>query len=418
MRAIAAGFPRRTGCLARDPLLFTIALVPAALAVACPAAAVAQSGVSGGGRTAEVQVTGRVTYDSNLARGGAVVQTVKDVRPDDIIYTPSVRINLGMPIARQSVFLTGSAGYDFHQFNKQLDSERLDFVGGGMGAFGPCGAGLNAGYQRRQSDQSELDLTVTGNKQQTVSVGAQLSCEVAAGLAPSVSVQHFQTENTAERGVVNSNQTVVTGAVSYGNRRTGNIELLVGYSHAEYDEVALVVRAPTPNFDTFNAGVRYSRPIGTRLTGRASLSYLYVKSDAERDEGYSGPSGTGALSYRVNPRMGVNLTYEVGALPSMQQGSSYVLTTALAVDANYRFSSRLRGALGARWGDRSYEDQAQQSSLDVSDEKTRAIFGSVSYEVGRSATVSLDARHEVRQAEPALFDYDAYRVTLTATKTF
>jgi hypothetical protein len=398
-----------------------LALSAAALSLSCGAAAAQQSAPalpSDTERKVEVQVSARATYDSNVARGTEAVATVRQLRKDDVLYSPNVRFNALYPVGRQAVFLDLNAGYEFYQYNEVLRRERIAATGGVLAQIGPCGGGLTGGYSRRQSDQEDLDLTVTQNVQQTTSASVQVACSFGAGFGQVAGLQYHNTRNSADRGVVDSETVTATGGLSYRNNAVGLVEVVGSATNSTYNDVDVVQAATMSDFQIYSFGVRLSRPIGTRLTGRASIALTEVQTDAAGGDGYRGLSGAGALSYRVNPRLSTTLSYDRSIVPSIQEGSNYTLATSLRLQGSYRVSSRIRTNLGTSWNNRAYEGDIVFPASQIEEENIHSVFGAVVLTLGRDLLLSLDARHDDRNTNLMIFDYKAYRVGLAATKTF
>jgi hypothetical protein len=56
--------------------------------------------------------------------------------------------------------------------------------------------------------------------------------------------------------------------------------------------------------------------------------------------------------------------------------------------------------------------------VDITEENTDTISGSLSMKLNRRLTVSVDATHQERSADVAGFNYESQRVGLTATTGF
>ena len=399
-------------------LALTCVAVSAAMAVCASPAAAQIPGLSSGGRSANLQIRARATYDTNVARGNSVVAAARSVRKDDILYAPSAKVDVVWPVGRQSVFLQGTAGYEFYQFNKKLQREQIALTGGGTGSAGPCQGVLTGGYSRHQSDLADLSVLVTKNTQESTTVGAQASCSIGGGVGGNLSVQRAHLTNSSSVGVVNSDVTSVQTGLSYQNRALGAVSLIAGYSEANYGGQPGILLATNLGFTTRSLGVSYSRPIGTRLQGQAAFSYSTVESSGVAGKSNVGITGSAALSYRASPRLNATLSYQRSIAPSILQGSSYSLQQGLAFDAHYTVSSRVTAGLGASWSKRNYRGVVPAASSLIVDDDLKAVFASLQLSVGRNASLGLDARREVRNTNLTIFDYTAYRVGITATQSF
>lgn len=382
--------------------------------------AVAQGTSRAGAKPFAGQVIARVVYDSNVSRGSQAVATARTLRQDDILYSPSARIDLNLPFAGQNFFLNGTVGYEFYQYNKMLQRERVDLLAGAAGQLGPCGTTATVSYSRRQSDLADLLLTVTTNVQDQLTLAAQASCAVAPGLSGNLGVQSGKTTSSAPgSGVVDSNLKSVNAGVSYQNATLGSIGILASYSKNDYAQLPGSPVANSTGFSSYSAGLTYGRPIGNRLQGQVSVFYSDTQSSGSNPETFTGLTGSGALTYRASSRLQSSLSYGRTISSTIQQGSSYSVTENVQLDGRYSLSSRLKTGIGASWSRRSYRGGAAalQSSR-IANEERQALFGSLSLQVGRNASLATDIRYEVRNTNLTIFDYKAVRVGLTATQSF
>jgi hypothetical protein len=388
------------------------------------------------GATAERRFDGDVTlqahYDSNVARGTAALATIRGVRKDDYVYEPSGKLNLTLPIAGQYVFLEGSAGYDFYQYNKLLQRERIDMIAGLTSGFGPCQAALQGAYSRHQSDLADLTATVTKNTAQETSIGVQGECQTGSSIGETLSYQHGQSNNSAPTGsgVVNSDVDAVSAGVQYGSKTLGSFGASVSYSKVNYGNSAtLTPTLPAPTgFETTSGQLTFQRPIGNRLVGMASLGYSKASATgvtvvpgapvAAPTSGFGGVTGVGSLSYDATTRLHLTLTYQRSVTPTIQDGSNFAIQQSVGLDARYKLSTRLQASLGARWSDRSFRDQPVLTPTLIVNDRQRSIYGSIQMKVGRNASLTLDAREDVRNTNLTFFNYTAYRVGVTASQSF
>ena len=196
-RAKAGERSTRGGCrdlvkrIARDLLVTGLALGAApGLAQTIPTAPATQQMV-------EFGVTGDVVYDSNVARSDRELAAMRGLTLSDEIFTPSAFINLALPFGRSSLFLGGSAGYDFYVNNHVLDQERISILGGGIGQFGPCHETLSGSFARSQSDLNNIDTLAVTNTENHESVALAATCGRATGLAPTAQVSENWEQNSA-----------------------------------------------------------------------------------------------------------------------------------------------------------------------------------------------------------------------------
>jgi len=381
----------------------------------------------------ELDVTGKVLYDSNVAGGRGVVADVKDLHQDDIIYTPTARANFYLPVGRQSVFLDVSAGYDDHQYNSNLNHINVTLNGGVGAAVGRCGGDVTDTYSEFQSNESDLPLQVTKNTQTNQSVGLQVNCSTGVGLGEFFTVRHSTIDNSAQAAVIDSKAWSASVGLSYQRPVLGAISVFAAYSSIDYSNSSATA-LPTSGYQTYSLGLNYGRPIGARLKGALEVSVQDVRPGdtpiatlsagalpvAARSSLVS-LSAQGSLDYRVNSRLQATLTLLRNVQPSIQQGADYTVVESVQGVGTYALSSRLSATLGASWRNLNYRglNPAVVTALDlVTQDQMTSVFGSVGYHVGRKGLVTLDVRHNLRNTNITIFNYTENRVGITATEAF
>ncbi|WP_309605722.1 outer membrane beta-barrel protein [Phenylobacterium sp.] len=370
------------------------------------------------GRNLDIELRAAAIYDNNVARGSGFVATAKLLRPDDILYQPSIRANIVEPFGPAQIFLNGTAGYDFYEYNKTLRNRRADLTAGVSGGLGPCQGGLTAGYSTHQSDQGDLPLGTTKNLQTTKSYGAQMSCSEGRSLGEQISYQKADSTNDGGRGVVNSNQTGVNGGLSYNNKLIGSISLNGGYTKVEYVAPDPLAPPPPAGYNSLNVGLSWSRPIGQRLNGSASISYSKTHSKQPGVSDYATWGGQGSLFYRINPRLQASLAYDRSIAPTVQQGFGFAILQSVSLDARYTLTRRLKTSFGARWYTRDYLNPTTARATDITRDNGNELSTGISMSLGKTASIALDVRRAVRNTNLTVFNYTDYRVGVTATKTF
>lgn len=365
-----------------------------------------------------VDVIGAILYDSNLSKGSVAVTDARKLHKSEITYAPALAASTYLPLGRNSVFLNASAGYDFREYNKELESGRVDVTGGGLALLGPCQASLSGAYAIQQSNLADLPIRVTRNRQTTRSVTTQVACATPTGLTGFVGANAADMSNSADFNLVDSDSISITGGFGYGSRQLGTLQVIGGYGKTNYGESSNPLLVLQPGFETYSVGVQYSRAIGNRLTGSASIGYQTVHSDSPLQSDSSNLTGTGELNYSLNSRIGLTLSYSRAAAPSIIEGYDYILDQSVSVGARYTMSSRIQTSFGATWSKNEYKGSAPVL-LDVpTDSEMRTLFGGVSLSLGKTASVSLNATQEKRTSKPSIFNYTAYQVGVTAKKSF
>jgi len=389
-------------------------LVLVLLASAAASAANAQD-AGGGGRRFDVRLTARATYDSNVARGNQTVATVRDVRPGDYIYEPRATIDLVLPMARQAVFLTGNVGYEFHQYNKDLAREFIDLNGGARTTAGPCGVQLTGGISRRQSNLEDLALTVTRNTEQVLSAGASLQCATPLGIGTTVGYQYSTQSNSAD-DVPGADTNGVSMGLVYSNRAIGKLALTGSYSKTDYSADDELLN-PQSGYEQYQGTLSLRREIGHRLAGQASIGYSSQKTEG-RAESFHGVTGSGALTYRLNPRLDLGLNYNRNIDTSLDPNIDYVIDELFGISATYRLSSRVSASLGADVNKRNFRGEVTPSPTTISNDELKSVKGALTFKVGRRSSLALNGQYEDRNATPTIFSYTGYRVGIAISTDF
>src|SRR5690349_19753602 len=97
------------------------------------AAALAQPAVAAGVPTLDsppISVQFSATYYTNVAGSSDTIAALRGLNTEDVVYAPSLNLNLVEPLGGATVFLNGYIGYDIHQRNTILDRERISVQGG------------------------------------------------------------------------------------------------------------------------------------------------------------------------------------------------------------------------------------------------------------------------------------------------
>lgn len=389
-------------------------------------------GPSAGLQLFTLDVTGKIEYDNNVARGQTEVAGFKALHKDDVIYEPSVSVDLNKQLGRQEVFLTGLVGYDFYQYNDQLNRDRINLLGGVRARLARCAGTLTAGFSQQQTDQEYLPLQVTQNVQTTESAGVQLQCG-RGRLGEFVSVQYVNTNNDAgdagigRQGLVNSQTVSASTGLTYQNKLLGVASGFLSYSSSDYGDNNDPLLPTASGFHSYGAGISLERPIGARLKGSAQISYQKSETEGVSVAGssstFSSFSAQGSLNYRVNSRLNLDLLFVREVQPTIQQGSNFSVVSNASLNGHYQLSSRLSASAGFSWHNIDYEGLTIPVGSPlradvVTSDSGESFYGALTMKVGRKGSLTLDAREETRNTNLTIFNYTDFRVGVTATQSF
>ncbi|MBT9471366.1 MAG: outer membrane beta-barrel protein [Pseudomonadota bacterium] len=364
-----------------------------------------------------------VFHDSNVARTDETLAAQRGIEPEDVIFTPSLRFDLLLPISRQSFFLNGTAGYDFHRENNQLDSERFNVSSGLNGQLGPCRGTLMGGYTRAQGDLQDLTLINPENTREVTSVNANVSCARPTGLGLQLSAGHEWANNSnvlqAQSDYESSSGQV---GVTYGRPTFGVLTVFAQRQRTEYDN--RIGLGSTPGYDMTAAGVSFERRLGARIEGTLSLSYSWVDPLTSAPGGageYTGTTYGADFVFRPTERLETLFTYERSIVPSTRIGKLYDIQEDLRLEARYQLGARFQVGLGGRMLDSTSEGSTLvgvNPGLLLTDSRTKVMFGSLTFKQSQRTSIRLDVSREEREANIPTYEYSTTRVGLTADVAF
>jgi hypothetical protein len=369
------------------------------------------------------------TYDTNVAAGNAAEAALRHLKPEDVYVDPAVTIDALLPVNREAFFLTGSVGYDFYDRNTVLDAQQIDLTGGLSARLLRCQPRLKGTFAQYQSHLEELlagpnaPIATPKNTATQAGVSFDLSCPRTEGLSPTISVSHssYDNSNTSYK-YTNNNSTLAQGGLSYTRPGFGAIQTYGSFTSVDYDNAFPISFPPFQlknSYDLYAGGVRYDRPVGSRLSGTVSIAYSSLRPALSFIPGFSGVTYSAELRYHMSPRLDLHALVSRATLPSNEVGVAYMIDNARQIDASYSLGPRLKLTVGGFDDPRSYEAAftTQISNLLTSD-RTDRIFGSLSMNVNRRFSVVLDVFNEHRASNVALYNYTSNRVSLTLKSVF
>jgi hypothetical protein len=378
--------------------------------------------VGGAEKPLTIGVQAVTSYDSNPARGSTLAGEIRDVRGDEVIFSPSVTVGYSHSVGLQGLALRGVFGYDKYTRNSDLSAEHIEFSAAANRAVGGrCSVNGAFNYNRGQSNLEYVTVNVGKNVIQTYGLNAGQSCATGTGLNESLSVNHSSTHNSAS-DLVDFNSIGVSGSLGYSNDVVGNVSLVASYTKTNYVDIPQFSLATPSSLGATSIGVQVSRPIGARLSGSAAVFYTHSTQDqrsslpVENGSSYSGVTASASLSYLVSPRLNLTAQLARDVSGSIIQDVGYAITNSAGLTAGYTVSSRISANLGVNWSRNSYRGRGELLPLTTPDwQETSDIFGGVSMKVGNRAAVSLDVRHERGNSDIDLYDYSSNRVSLTVS---
>lgn len=395
----------------------------AALICSGEAAAQAMPGappMPGGADRFSGSVRAQATYASNVAGGDATVANLRGVTPEDVTYDLGATVNLQLPVGRQALFLSGTADVLRYQRNSVLDAANYGITGGGAGRIGSCGTLAVLSFSRNETPAADLAIAVEKNNATVESVNASVSCGRGALFAGVQGSFTKVTNSATNAGFIGSETGSGSVFVGYQNRSLGNIALSGQYSNASYTNDPALSLGQPDGFEQYGANLSYSRRLGLRLSGSASVSVQTLKSPATVLVPARTTTNLGsdvALNYKLSSRLALVLGYNLSNQASPTVNANYVRIETLHMSGTYTLNKRVTVNLGGSKARTEYRG-GQPIFLQVRTSDDTVIQGGASIKVGRKVALTLGAAHTDRKADLSLFNYSSNQVTVGLTGTF
>lgn len=369
-------------------------------------------------RSVRFGVQARVIHDSNVSRSDAATAALRGIQREDTIFSPAVTADVLLPVSRQSLYLRGSAGYDFHESNNQLDAENLDFEGGVNLRFGPCQGQLGGSFHHGQANVQTVSLVDSENAIDSSSVGATVGCTRGTGLGVTAAAHKTWSENSNAVAFQNDAETWDgTVGVTYSRPALGTLTVYAGYSDTDYPNRLL----PTSSsgYETTTLGVSFERRISSRLQGVITYGYTTVETDSLlSNSDFEGSTWNVDLIYRPTTRLRTEFSMGRAVTPANSVGGLYSIATNYRLAADYEVGSRIALSLGTEFVDSETDGSFASVFPVLTDSQSYAVFGAISFAQSERIHWTLNARYEDRDANAPQYTYDRTVVALAAGVAF
>lgn len=387
--------------------------------------------VSAGDRNTEVDLIANLIYDLNVAGSDPKLAAARHIKPSDVIIEPQLRVDLSRPIGRQTAYILGSFGYAAYARNSILNRENILINPGVLGQVSRCEYDVSGSYSRAQSDLQELGLTPSGpvsanvkNTLQVEQVTGGANCGRQVGLAPSVRVSQSWTQNSSllEQGV-NVNSFSTQDGVSYRRPSFGSLTLFGAYSRTSYPDrtiLDIIFHLPSSNsgYETYSGGISYTRPVGARLVGSASISYTDLSNSNPGAKGFTGFTYSAAVTYSVTPRLSTSLNVSRATLPSNRLNSTFRIEDSYSGEADYQLTRRGLVRAGLSYDHENYGGAELISMFDLTRESIYSGFLSAEYRLNRRISLSLGVDQSHRSANFRGLTFNDTRATFSVKSAF
>lgn len=365
--------------------------------------------------------TVEVAYDSNIARSSREVAAQRGLSLADELETPSVDFTLARQLGRQILFLQGNASYLFHDHDTALDREDIDATGGVNAQVARCNELVTGTYKIQQSDLIDQSRTVTRDVIQAPSTSLNVSCGRAIGLAPSASFTESWRDNSEMLLKKNDSHTWgVTGGLAYRQPALGSLSLFGNYSETDFTNSLIPVGSTIEpySYALYASGVNYTRRLGGRIEGSASISYTWLDPNAPNSRGFQGLTFDASGSYQLGSRILITASGVRATAPSNQLGALYAVNETYELDVQYTLGTRLTLTLTGRRITSNYSGSGSTSDLLVKKSTSDYVLASASYTLTRRIALKLSVSDDEHETNYVGASYSSTRVALAATATF
>jgi hypothetical protein len=400
-------------------------------------------------RTFNLQASALVEHDTNLTRESDALASQSGLTPEDTVYSPALSLHVVAPVGRQALFFDGSASYLFHQNNTRLNSEGLNFSGGGVLSAGACGAVVRGGYSRGRSELlfpegqtlpggvvPVVPVPVTTNFESTIEsiettedAGLSVTCARASGIGAHAQVgQQWVSNSQAISGSGSYRATNASAGLVYSRPQFGSVALDGVYGRTIYGEQLTPNLVPR-GFETTGANLSFNRQLGGRIQANLTVGFTHAHDlsppvlpvplavNPFRD--FSGLTYAAGASFRVTSRLEAKATFQRQITPTLLAGSSFEVLTGYGLDVSYTLGSRITlDVKGDRQESRTNGMLLVQSAQTLTNSRVNDLSASASYRMNRRISLQLIGTHETRDADNADFNYTNDRVALTLSTTF
>ena len=388
----------------------------------------------------------RTLYDSNLLRLGDGLAPRPGTEKSDYRISPSVSGEIGVPLGRQNIFLSGLVGRDYFIRNPRLDRNRFRIEGGVNLVVGTrCSANANVSFNSRQVLVSDLSEFVPSVRHSLL-YGATANCQSAVGLGFGGNLQRSEIRNLdSSRSAFDLNTLGYGLHVSYGLGAIGQFQLSGNINNVTYIHRTV----PLPDGTLDNDGVKlfsgrfgYSRELGTRMSLTLGVSYFktdpnprtilqvvgitsppdppgFIVAPIDR----AGRSGLGydvSISYHPSPRLSTVFAARRSAGASPNVGAQSTVSTSYVGHIDYKLCSGIGLDTGVNYSKKTY----QNSVIEAPDRFRRRLGDNISRVYGgigygrRLLSVRAELAYQKRVSDPMEFSLSGVSASLNLNVKF
>jgi hypothetical protein len=361
-----------------------------------------------------------IIYDSNVARSSAAEAAARHLKPEDESIWPAVEFDLVRAIGTQSLFLKGSAGYDFYARNHVLNAARADVAGGGELRLRPCRVVLMGDYATQQRNLEEITGQAVNNQETTTTAGLDGDCARPIGFTPTLTVVQVWSANSNPQLVNTDYRSFhVSGGLAYQRPSLGRVSLFGEYTKTLFPNrnviflVGPVFHVQEDGYQVWSSGLRFDHKLGGRIDLDALAAYTSVKSAIPGGLNFGGVTYLADGVFHATGRLSAQAHFERATQPSVLQGSSLAVQDQYSGEVDFALSPRLQLSSGAMQFNQSFQGPGVNPAIDLTRARTFSYFGAATLTLGRRFSIAVDARNENRHANLERYSYNSTRVSLT-----
>jgi hypothetical protein len=347
-------------------------------------------------------------YDSDVLRAPENLPAPANVSKSDFRITPSVQLDVRLPVGRQSVFVKSAIGYDFYHNNRQLNRERISVDGGVDLSAASCNSHITASAGRRQSDLGDVfGLTRTKNAETRLGYGVNLSCGGIIGLRPTLGYEYQDVQNDdilRSRG--NFRSRTYSASIAYVRPTFGEFSIYGSYRRGSYPGRLVFGSFQPERIKVYSAGLRFSRDIGSRIKGTISAGYTIVDPNLAGVARFKGASWSADVNWRVTDRLQTNFLFARSAEQSNLLDVSYSINDNYQFNATYGLTPTVQLSMGASYLTRNFRNTPLIPGSEFRGaDRLAQVRGGVRFHPAGRFSYSFDVTGANRRSDTGRLDY-------------
>ncbi len=393
-----------------------LALCVGASACSLATSAFAQSDVAA--PHTDIRITATDSYEDNVLRTNDSVAPPPGYSRSDFRFTPAVVVDIVRPFGRQSLFLTGSGGYDFYKRNKRLERERISLNGGAdLRLGGDCSQHLELGYGRQQSDLRDFFSTARlRNAETRKTFEFAANCAGIIGFKPGITYDYTTVSNSEPRRKISDFRShTLGGSLGYVSPALGEVSLYASFRMGTYPDRSRIpgIRLKE-DIDVYSGGLRYSRSLGTRFRGSASAGYTRVKPKLPGSQPFRGISYSADLNWVATTQLKMFIAADRAVNQSNLLDDSYSVDDSFSGGATYALTPAIQANIGASFAKRNFKESALIGPSPFGRrDKTRVFSGGLNYSPRGRIGMGVDLAANKRSSPLPLLNYKYFVARFT-----